>query len=103
MRRLLALCFAVALTATGCGLLNSKHKVGECVHTRVSLGGTEIVTTDCPTKKGFDLASLQDPVYRISAVLEYDERCPTGRTLGGIELKHEPDDAVYCLDPAVGP
>lgn len=103
MRTLLALGFIIAVTASGCGLLDSKHKVGECVRTRVSLGGTDITTADCPTSSGFDAASFTDPVYKITAVLEYEQTCPTGTTFGGIELKHEPDDAVYCLTPAVGP
>ncbi|HEX7303362.1 hypothetical protein [Lentzea sp.] len=102
MRRLLALGLAIALTASGCGLLNSKHKVGECVHTRASLGGTDITTTDCPTTKGFDASSITNPVYKITAVLDYDKSCPNGKSFGGIELKHEPDDAVYCLALAAG-
>ncbi|MET9227276.1 hypothetical protein [Lentzea sp. NPDC003310] len=101
MRRLLALGFVIALTASGCGLLDSKHEVGECVRTRVALGGTDITSADCPAK-GFDEKSFTDPVYKITAVLEYEQSCPSGRSFGGIELKHEPDDAVYCLSPAAG-
>ncbi|WP_394613525.1 hypothetical protein JNUCC0626_26785 [Lentzea sp. JNUCC 0626] len=102
MRRLLALGFVITLTASGCGLLDTKHKVGECVHTRTSLGGTDITSTDCPTKKGIDPGSFTNPVYKITAVLDYEQSCPNGRSFGGIELKHEPDDAVYCLALAAG-
>ena len=102
MRRLLALGFVIALTASGCSLLDSKHKVGECVRTRASLGGTDITAADCPTTKGFDAKSVTDPVYKITAVLEYEKSCPNDNKFGGIELKHEPDDAVYCLALAAG-
>ncbi|MDI5974995.1 hypothetical protein [Amycolatopsis magusensis] len=91
---------AGAATLSGCGILQSRHEVGECVKTRPSLGGTEITSAECPAGSGFDTSSLGDPVYRISEVLEIDGHCQRGGSIGGIELKHEPDDAVYCLDPA---
>jgi hypothetical protein len=36
-------------------------------------------------------------MWTVSYVLEYDGHCPMDGSMG-IELKHEPDDAVYCLD-----
>jgi hypothetical protein len=84
----------------GCGLFHSKHEVGECVRTLVSVGGTDIETVDCPADGASLVDNLVDPVYRIAEVLDYDSSCPS-RGLFGIQLKHEPDDAVYCLVPVV--
>ncbi|HEY0640572.1 MAG TPA: hypothetical protein VGD67_23325 [Pseudonocardiaceae bacterium] len=93
----------VAAGLGGCGLLDQKHAVGECVRTRVSLGGTDLTSADCPASpSAFDPSSLTDPVYRITQVLELDGSCPSPEGFGGIELRHEPDDAVYCLTPALG-
>ena len=97
---LVATAAALVATLSGCDMVEGKHEVGECVHTRAGVGGTEIVTTDCPAESGFTAESIADPVYRISQVLEIDGHCPTGRSFGGIELRHEPDDAVYCLEMA---
>lgn len=104
MRRIAT--FAVGITTgavvasglTGCGIFGGKHEVGECVRTEVGVGGTDIETVDCPTG-GDIVGNLTDPIYRISYVLDYDDSCPADGSYG-IELKHEPDDAVYCLDIA---
>ncbi len=84
----------------GCGLLDSKHDVGECVQTNVSFDGTDIETVDCPADGTSFVDNITDPVYRINEVLDYEASC-TNDGLFGIELKHEPDDAVYCLVPVV--
>jgi hypothetical protein len=90
----------IAMSMTGCGILDAgKHKVGECVHTRASLGGTEITSSDCPAKGTTMIDNIADPIYKITAVLDYTASCPADGT-PGIELKHEPDDAVYCLEIA---
>ncbi|MEV8443865.1 hypothetical protein AB0425_41380 [Actinosynnema sp. NPDC051121] len=90
---------AVLLAALGgCGVFGGKHEVGECVRTRETPGGTDIVTVGCPTKSHFTLGSLTDPIYRIDQVLDFGTHCPIGKSFGGIELQHEPDDAVYCLE-----
>lgn len=98
-----AIGMAVAVTAglSGCGIFGGKHEVGECVRTNVGAGGTDIETIDCPAEGTSPLENIGDPVYRISYVLDYESSCPSDGTWGGIELKHEPDDAVYCLDVAV--
>lgn len=91
---------AIASSIGGCGLFHSKHEVGECVRTFVTVGGTDIETVDCPADGAGLVDSLTNPVYRIAEVLDYEASCPS-RGLLGIQLKHEPDDAVYCLVPAV--
>ena len=97
-KRSSAVVAVLAVTLAGCGVFDSKHVVGECVHTRATFGGTEIVAADCPAS-AFDKENLADPVYRISHVLDIDGHCPVdGKP--GVELKHEPDDAVYCLEMA---
>jgi hypothetical protein len=103
MKRTRAVLAASLMTASlaACGLFSGKHEVGECVRTRVSLGGTDITTADCPQSGSSPIDNISDPIYRISAVLGYDEHCSDGRSIG-VELKHEPDDAVYCLDLAYG-
>lgn len=91
-----ATCAVILATAVGgCGLLDSKHKVGECVRTSVGIGGTDIRSAEC--RSGGNLMdNIGDPIYKITHVLGYDESCPQDGQ-PGIELKHEPDDAVYCL------
>ena len=84
----------------GCSLLGGKHEVGECVRTQVSLGGTEIEAADCPASDSSIVDNIGDPIYRITDVLDYNASCPNDGQWG-IELKHEPDDAVYCLVPAM--
>jgi hypothetical protein len=91
---------AVAAGLAGCGLFGGKHEVGECVRTQAGLGGTDIETADCPAAGSGLVDNIADPVYRITDVLDYDASCPNDGQWG-IELKHEPDDAVYCLVPAV--
>jgi hypothetical protein len=84
----------------GCGLFGGKHEVGECVRTGATLGGTDIETVDCPADDVSLVENMSDPIYQISEVLDYEASCANdGRW--GIELKHEPDDAVYCLVPVV--
>ncbi|MFL6125318.1 hypothetical protein [Actinophytocola sp.] len=100
--RIAATAIGITVTAvlasglTGCGIFGGKHEVGECVRTKVGVGGTDIETVDCPAG-GSAFDNPGDPVYRITAVLDYDASCPADGKYG-IELKHEPDDAVYCLD-----
>jgi hypothetical protein len=103
----LALGISAALAAvavTGCGSWFGGHEVGDCVRTRISLGGTDITSADCPTGSSstFDTKSITDPVYKVASVLDIDAHCPPSGTGGGIELQHEPDDVVYCLVPAKG-
>ena len=89
----------IAACVTGCGLFDDKHEVGECVKTTSTLGGTDIETVPCPTdSSAFNSRSVTDPTYRITEVLDIDGHCSPGEGWGGIELKHEPDDAVYCLE-----
>ncbi|MCG8916277.1 hypothetical protein L6E12_10795 [Actinokineospora sp. PR83] len=65
------------------------------MHTTVGLRGTNITSADC-ADSSFE-QSLKDPLYRITEVLDIDGHCSENGSYG-IELRHEPDDAVYCLD-----
>jgi len=88
------LCLGIAVLP-GCGIIgNSRHAVGECVHTMATFGGMDIKTAECPTRSS--VFEPGDPVYRITEVLDLDGHCSAGTAFGGIELKHEPDDVVYC-------
>lgn len=93
----LAICAAILTTVVGgCGVLDSKRKVGECVRTTVGVSGTDIKSAEC-RNSGNVMDNIGDPIYKITYVLGYEESCPQDGT-PGIELKHEPDDAVYCLE-----
>ncbi len=102
MVRLTAVAAAAILLPglSGCGLFGSKHEVGECVRTDVTFSGTDIETVDCPADNVSLVDNITNPVYRIAEVLAYEASC-SNSGLWGIELKHEPDDAVYCLVPVV--
>ena len=101
-RRILAAAATVFVASAlgGCGVFTSKHEVGECVRTQATLSGTDIETVDCPADNATMMDNIADPVYRITDVLDYDASCPNVNQWG-IELKHEPEDAVYCLVPVV--
>lgn len=101
-RRTLAIAAAVMVVSAlgGCALFGGKHEVGECVRTLVTVGGTDIETVDCPASNATVMDNITNPVYRITDVLDYDASCPNVGQWG-IELQHEPDDAVYCLVPVV--
>ncbi|MFI9450090.1 hypothetical protein [Amycolatopsis sp. NPDC052450] len=94
--RLTACAVIIAAVAGGCGVFGGgKHEVGECVRTTVGVGGTDIKSAECPTS-GNVMDNLGDPIYKITHVVGYEESCPEDNKYG-IQLKHEPDDAVYCL------
>jgi hypothetical protein len=93
-----AAAFVVSASLAGCGVFGGKHEVGECVRTEVGAGGTDIETVDCPASGTSVIDHIGDPIYQIAQVLDYDASCPNDDQWG-IELQHEPDDAVYCLVP----
>lgn len=98
IKRLLVAAACVVAIGTGAAqfeFFSSKHAVGECVRTTVTLGGMDIRTVDCPLP-GRAAPFSNDPLYRITHVLDIDASCPLGN-LFGVQLAHEPDDAVYCL------
>ena len=85
------LCRDAAPAAGGCGLLDSKQQVGECVRTSVGIGGTDIRSAEC--RSGGNLMdNIGDPINTKTDGPRYDESCPQDGQ-PGIELKHEPPSA----------
>lgn len=98
IKRLFVAAACVVAVGTGAAqfdFFSSKHAVGECVRTTPTLGGTDIRTADCP-RPGGTHSNVGEPIYRITHVLDIDATCPPDN-LFGVQLRHEPDDAVYCL------